>query len=45
MLDQKSIAAARPVLSGAAELDLPHKKAFAAYLRNGNDDALSYNFV
>ena len=40
MLDRKSIAMNRPPLARAAETDLPHKKAFAAYLRSGNDDAL-----
>ncbi len=40
MLDRKSIAASRPALSGAAEMELPHKKAFGAYLRSGDDDAL-----
>ncbi|SER95196.1 phage major capsid protein, HK97 family [Tranquillimonas rosea] len=40
MLDRKSIAGARPVLSAAAETDLSHKAAFGAYLRNGDDDGL-----
>ncbi|ARE38458.1 Phage major capsid protein [Rhodovulum sp. P5] len=41
MLDRKSqLNAARPALSHAADIELPHKKAFAAYLRNGDDDAL-----
>ncbi len=40
MLDRKSIASARPALSVAADLDMPHKKAFSAYLRSGDDDAL-----
>ena len=40
MLDRKSIAAGRPALSTAADLDLPHKKAFGAYLRCGDDDGL-----
>ncbi len=41
MLDRKSMAAERPALSRAsAELDAPHKKAFSAYLRSGDDDAL-----
>ncbi len=40
MLDRKSIASSRPALSTAADLDMPHKKAFAAYLRSGDDDAL-----
>lgn len=40
MLDRKSIALSRPPLSRAAEADAPHKKAFAAYLRSGDDGAL-----
>ena len=40
MLDRKSIATSRPALSTAADLDMPHKKAFAAYLRSGDEDAL-----
>lgn len=41
MLDRKSqFTAARPALSRAAETELPHKKAFAAYLRTGDDDSL-----
>ncbi len=40
MYDRKSIAAARPALSAVAEVEIPHKKAFAAYLRSGDDDAL-----
>ncbi|WP_316014564.1 phage major capsid protein [Roseobacter sp. HKCCA0434] len=31
---------ARPALSVSADLDLPHKKAFAAYLRSGEDEGL-----
>jgi len=34
------IAGARPALSGAAMEMAPHQKAFAAYLRSGDDDAL-----
>ena len=30
----------RPALSAAAEIELPHQKAFAAYLRSGDDDGL-----
>jgi HK97 family phage major capsid protein len=30
----------RPALSAAAEGDVPHKKAFNAYLRSGDDDGL-----
>jgi len=40
MLDRKSISTSRPALSTAADLDMPHKKAFSAYLRSGDDDAL-----
>ncbi|MCV2868530.1 phage major capsid protein [Defluviimonas sp. WL0002] len=44
MLDRKSYAAGnslgRPALSTAVDLDAPHKKAFAVYLRSGDDDAL-----
>lgn len=40
MLDRKSLIAGRPVLSTAADLDVPHRKAFAAYLRSGDDDGL-----
>ncbi len=39
MLDRKSFAAERPALS-RADTEAPHKKAFAAYLRSGDDDAL-----
>ena len=40
MLDRKSLIAGRPALSTAADLDVPHRKAFAAYLRSGDDDGL-----
>jgi len=40
MLDRKSLSTSRPALSTAADLDMPHKKAFSAYLRSGDDDAL-----
>lgn len=40
MLDRKSLAAGRPALSTAVDLDAPHKKAFSAYLRSGDDDGL-----
>ncbi|MBL9056403.1 MAG: phage major capsid protein [Rhodobacteraceae bacterium] len=40
MLDRKTTTYARPALSGAAERDVPHKKAFGAYLRSGDDDGL-----
>ncbi len=41
-LDRKTLmgGAARPALSAAAETEPPHQKAFAAYLRTGEDDAL-----
>ncbi len=40
MIDRKTMTAKRPALSIAAEVDAPHKKAFGAYLRSGDDDAL-----
>jgi HK97 family phage major capsid protein len=40
MLDRKSIASSRPPLGRGAEAEAPHKKAFAAYLRSGDDDGL-----
>ena len=40
MLDRKMIAAERPPLAMAAEMDVPHRKAFDAYVRNGDDDGL-----
>jgi HK97 family phage major capsid protein len=40
MLDRKSHALNRPALARSAETEAPHKKAFAAYLRTGNDDGL-----
>lgn len=40
MLDRKAIAMSRPPLSRNAETESPHKKAFAAYLRSGEDDGL-----
>ncbi len=39
-LDRKTVLAARPALQTAAETHAPHQKAFAAYLRSGDDDAL-----
>lgn len=40
-LDRKSmLAGARPHLAAAAEAEPPHQKAFAAYLRAGDDDGL-----
>lgn len=40
MMDQKMTAPARSPLSGRVEMGAPHQKAFNAYLRNGDDDAL-----
>ena len=40
MLQAKTMTHHRPALSAAAEADAPHQKAFAAYLRSGDDDAL-----
>lgn len=42
MLDRKSNfpATRRPALAAAAEIEAPHQKAFNAYLRTGEDDAL-----
>jgi HK97 family phage major capsid protein len=40
MLNAKSITYARPPLSAAADVEVPHKKAFSAYLRSGDDDGL-----
>lgn len=40
MLDRKTQTYHRPPLARAAEADAPHQKAFNAYLRSGDDDAL-----
>ncbi len=40
MLDRKSVIAGRPALAAATETGAPHRKAFAGYLRSGDDDAL-----
>jgi HK97 family phage major capsid protein len=40
MLDRKTINYGRPALSAHAEVDVPHTKAFDAYLRSGDDDGL-----
>ena len=40
MLSTKTMTHARPALSAQADPGAPHKKALAAYLRNGDDDAL-----
>lgn len=40
MLERKSTRINRPALSAVAEVEVPHKKAFSAYLRSGDDDAM-----
>ena len=40
MLDRTMHHRGRPQLASAAHTDAPHQKAFAAYLRSGDDDAL-----
>ncbi len=40
MLDRKNTYLGRPALSAAATEEAPHLKAFGAYLRSGDDDAL-----
>jgi HK97 family phage major capsid protein len=40
MLDRKTTTYGRPALSAFAEVEVPHVKAFDAYLRSGDDDAL-----
>lgn len=40
MLDRKSTNLRRPALSASAEVEVPHQKAFEAYVRTGDDDAL-----
>jgi len=40
MLDRKTLNAARTPLAGATEAGAPHKKAFNAYVRSGDDDGL-----
>ena len=40
MLDRKSMISGRPALETAQGLEAPHQKAFEAYLRSGDDDAL-----
>ncbi|KJZ20332.1 phage major capsid protein [Loktanella sp. S4079] len=39
-LDRKTMMNARTALANCATEDAPHQKAFAAYLRSGDDDAL-----
>ncbi len=40
MLNHKTMTYGRPALSASAEVEVPHKKAFNAYLRSGDDDGL-----
>ncbi|MES2664907.1 MAG: phage major capsid protein [Pseudomonadota bacterium] len=40
MLDRKTMTYGRPALSAHADTEVPHKKAFNAYLRSGDDDGL-----
>ena len=40
MLNQKTMTYGRPALSASAEIEVPHQKAFDAYLRSGDDDGL-----
>lgn len=40
MLDRKQMSFGRPALATSAEVEVPHKKAFGAYLRSGDDDGL-----
>ncbi|MEM9812167.1 MAG: phage major capsid protein, partial [Pseudomonadota bacterium] len=40
LLDRKTLAAGRPALARAADETAPHAKAFAAYLRSGDDDQI-----
>lgn len=40
MIERKNLTSNRPTLSNRAEVEIPHKKAFAAYLRSGDDDAM-----
>ena len=39
-MDRKAMAWGRPVLSTSAEVEVPHRKAFDAYLRQGDDSSL-----
>lgn len=40
MIETKMTKAGRPVLSTMADVEVPHSKAFAAYLRSGDDDGM-----
>ncbi|MEL6118494.1 MAG: phage major capsid protein [Pseudomonadota bacterium] len=39
-MERKSAGMMRPALAATAEMEAPHQKAFDAYLRSGDDDAL-----
>lgn len=39
-MEAKNLTYSRPNLSVEAEIDVPHKKAFSAYLRSGDEDAM-----
>jgi hypothetical protein len=41
MLNAKTMSYGRPALSARAEVEAPHQKAFNAYLRSGDDDAVA----
>jgi len=40
MIERKSLMQGRPQLGGPPDIHAPHRKAFDAYLRSGDDDAL-----
>jgi len=40
MIERKSLTQARPQLAGQPDMHAPHRKAFDAYLRSGDDDGL-----
>ncbi|WP_265500835.1 phage major capsid protein [Paracoccus beibuensis] len=40
MIDRKTAIRGRAPLSATAEVEVPHQKAFSAYLRSGDDDGL-----
>jgi len=40
MIERKSLTQARPQLAAGADYHAPHRKAFDAYLRSGDDDGL-----
>jgi len=40
MIERKSLTKARPQLAATADMHAPHRKAFDAYLRSGDDDGL-----